>query len=261
MSFDLVEVEGERRIDSRIVAKGIHVQHDNLMQTINKYRPGVEKYGILLFETGKIKKRGRPEQYVLLNKEQFGYLLMFVRVTETVRAYREDVYDKFLAYERIQQGMPVQPLPAPAIPAINSLWEQRLIDFNRKTHLPTGYWSVFGMVAGHCWADEFRGVHLVEEALPDGSIGKRWCQYLRSQSYDMGLIKKYLHHYPDKRGTQPANIYPNEWLGAFWTWFHGTYLTVYYPNYLKTHTLALPDAQEKKVLPYYSSSPDSKNFG
>jgi phage regulator Rha-like protein len=142
MSLDLVIVDGERRIDSRIVARGIHVQHDNLMQTIYKYWPGWEKYRILLFETGKIKRRGRPEQYALLNKEQFGYLLMFVRVMETVRAYREDVYDKFPAYEQLQQGMPVQspqaPAQAPAPPAINSLWEQRLIDFNRKMRLPAG---------------------------------------------------------------------------------------------------------------------------
>jgi hypothetical protein len=102
------------------------------------------------------------------------------------------------------------------------------------------------MVAGYCFTDEFRGVHLAEESLPDGSIGKRWCQYLREQKYDMDLIKKYLHHYPDKRGTQPANIYPNAWLGAFWTWFHGTYLTVYYPDYLKTHTLVLPESQHKR---------------
>jgi transposase len=60
-------------------------------------------------------------------------------------------------------------------------------------------------------------VHLVKKALPDGSIGQRWCQYLREQGYDMHLIKKYLHHSPDKRGTKPANISPNEWLGAFWT--------------------------------------------
>jgi transposase len=60
-------------------------------------------------------------------------------------------------------------------------------------------------------------VHLVKKALPDGSIGQRWCQYLREQGYDMHLIKKYLHHSPDKRGTQQANISPNEWLGAFWT--------------------------------------------
>jgi hypothetical protein len=76
---------------------------------------------------------------------------MFVRVTETVRAYREGVYDKFPAYEQLQQGMPVQspqaPAQAPAPPAINSLWEQRLIDFNRKMRLPAGYRSIFGMGA------------------------------------------------------------------------------------------------------------------
>ncbi len=43
------------RIDSRVVSKGIGVQHDNLMQTIGKYQSGLEKYGILLFQTGKSK--------------------------------------------------------------------------------------------------------------------------------------------------------------------------------------------------------------
>jgi hypothetical protein len=105
------------------------------------------------------------------------------------------------------------------------------------------------MVAGYCFSDEFRGVHLIDEALPNGSIGRRWCDYLREQGYDMRLIKKYLHHYPDRRGDRPANIYPTAWLGAFWTWFHSIYLKHYYPAYLKTHARALPVAQEKRALP------------
>lgn len=57
--FELIVTDGERRIDSRVIAKGIGVHHDNLMQTIEKYRDRLEKYGIILFETGKIKGRGR----------------------------------------------------------------------------------------------------------------------------------------------------------------------------------------------------------
>ncbi|MBO0796763.1 MAG: hypothetical protein J2P36_38270, partial [Ktedonobacteraceae bacterium] len=114
---------------------------------------------------------------------------------------------------------------AEASPPINTLWEWRLTYFNKHTRLPHGYWCVFGMMAAYCWTDEFRGIHLLENALPDGSIGKKWCDYLRQRGLDMRQIRKYPHHYPDQRGTIEANIYPNAWLGEFWTWFHGHYLT------------------------------------
>src|SRR5579859_2974983 len=104
-ALEIVSVDGECRIDSRIVAQGIGVQHDNLMQTITKYQRGLEKYGLLLFQTGAVKHAGtRGTKYIkfaLLNKEQFGYLLMFVRVTDIVREYREFVYDTFLEYEHL----------------------------------------------------------------------------------------------------------------------------------------------------------------
>jgi phage regulator Rha-like protein len=242
--------DGERRIDSRMVAKGIAVQHDNLMQTIRKYQTGLEKYGILLFQTGKIKGRGRPEQFALLNKQQFGYLLMFVRVTNQVRSYREHVYDKFLEYERLLQEPPSQP-------SLNPLWERRLKDFNRYTKIPDGYWCIFSMIGGYCFNDEFRGVHLVENAVPDVSVGKIWCAYLREQGFDMRLIQQYPHHYPDKRRVQLANIYPNDWLGTFWTWFHGDYLKTHYPSYLKTHVM---ESQASLLAPPNKQSDQQKSL-
>ena len=104
--FALIVTDGERRIDSRVIAKGIGVKPDNLMQTIEKYCDRLEKYGLLLFQTEAVKKAGargtKYVKYALLNKEQFGYLLMFVRVTDVVRNYREHVYGAFLAYEAQQ---------------------------------------------------------------------------------------------------------------------------------------------------------------
>ncbi|HYU71637.1 MAG TPA: Rha family transcriptional regulator [Ktedonobacteraceae bacterium] len=238
--LEIVAVEGEHRIDSRLVAKGIHIQHDNLMQTIHKYQKGLERYGTFLFQTGTSKHRTGASKfaYVLLNKEQFGYLLMFVRITDQVREYREYVYDKFLEYERLQRA------PQKPIPQINSLWQQRLEIFYRQNKLPAGYWCLFGMVGGYCWTDEFREVYLLVNSLPDGSIGKKWCQHLRSRGYDMSLVKKYPHHYPDQRGTVQANLYPNAWLGEFWTWFHERYLKEDYPEYLKTHRLPAAQMQQ-----------------
>jgi len=190
-NLEITHIEGEHRIDSRLVAQGINIQHDNLMQTIHKYQKGLEKYGKLLFQTGASGRTRQRQTYVLLNKEQFGYLLMFVRITDQVREYREYVYDTFLEYERLKTAPASEATPPP--PQINSLWQQRLEIFNRETHMPGGYWSIYGFVAGHCWMDEFRGRYLIDEALPDGSIGRHWCDHLRERGYDMRLIKKYPH--------------------------------------------------------------------
>jgi prophage antirepressor-like protein len=115
----------------------------------------------------------------------------------------------------------------------NNIWEERKVLFHSETKLPAGYWCVFEMVAGFCEGDEYRNVMLIEQATPDISVGLKWCQRLRERGFDMSLIQKYEHVYPDKRGRQPANIYPNAWLGEYWTWFHGTYLAENYPLYLK----------------------------
>jgi hypothetical protein len=132
---------------------------------------------------------------------------------------------------------------------MNNLWQERLEGFNRETRILPGCWCIFGMVAGYCWTDEFRGAYLIDEALPDGSIGLRWCKHLRERGFDMRQIKKYPYRYPDKRGVQQANIYPNGWLGAFWTWFHGQYLKFDSPEYLRTHMRTIPAPALKQLPP------------
>jgi hypothetical protein len=135
----------------------------------------------------------------------------------------------------------------PQAPAINGLWERRFTLFGRYNTIPAGYWCIFGFVAGHCYMREFRDERLIENALPDGSIGKMWCQHCRSQGVDMSLVRKYQHRYPDKRGMQLANIYPNDWLGEFWTWFHGFYLKVHWPKYVAVHRMPLPASPTSSI--------------
>jgi hypothetical protein len=49
---------------------------------------------------------------------------------------------------------------------------------------------------------------------------------VRRVGLDETLIRHYPHRYPDQRGVQYANIYPNEWLGIFRTWFQSDYLAI-----------------------------------
>lgn len=226
----VIPINSEYRVDSRMIAKDIKVKHDNLMQTIRKYQVGMEKYGKVLFETGASGKTKQKQIYALLNREQFGYLLMFVRVTEKVRAFREYVYDKFIEYEKSQPNS-VQ------APFLNTLWTRRALIFNGKTLIPDGYWCIFNEIGHICWQMELKDVHLTEESTPDISVGQLWAKYARSKGLDMSLAKKYDHHYPpgDRRGIQQAYIYPNAWYGEFRDWFQIQYLKVDFKKYLVTH--------------------------
>ena len=110
---------------------------------------------------------------------------------------------------------------------------RRMLLSAEKTVLPPDTWCVFFEMERFLNREEIRGVLLQESATPDVSVGLFWCRYLREHGYEMELIIKYQHHYPDKRGMQWANAYPNAWLGTFASWFEGTYLKEFWMNYLK----------------------------
>lgn len=61
----------ESRIDSRIIAQALEIQHDNFIQTLEKHKDTLQGFGIFLFQTGKIQGRGRPEKFAMLNEDQF----------------------------------------------------------------------------------------------------------------------------------------------------------------------------------------------
>jgi hypothetical protein len=142
-----------------------------------------------------------------------------------------------LAQQRTQQ---------PSVPPINHLWQKRLALFNERTRIPDGYWCVFNEIAAVCWSLEFQGAHLRADAVPDISVGQMWCKHARHLGLDLSLVRQYPHHYPDRRGVQAANIYPNAWLGAFRDWFQTHYLRHHFPAYLKAHALALPSPEPRR---------------
>jgi ORF6N domain-containing protein len=151
-------------------------------------------------------------------------------------------------YYRLRER-PQTPAPAKALPTFNRTWEQRLILFNRTNKLPLGYWCLFAEVGGYCFMEAFRGKHLTEESTPDISVGLHWCPHLRAIGYDMSRIKRYRHSYPDQRGAQMANMYPDDCLPEFRRWFSEVYLPGPGQEYFQTHQLQLPDPSKPKRLP------------
>lgn len=139
-------------------------------------------------------------------------------------------------------------------PLINSLWVDRMTLFNRYTKIPTNMFCIFEEISMPFFKIEQRGYELPGKAVPDSSVGRRWCDYAREVLHlDMSLVKEYPHHYPDHRGTINANIYPIAWQGLFTVWFRTIYIPIHLPVYLKG--LKASKEEIKEILKGFDVNP------
>ena len=73
----------EPRIDSRLIAGGLGVSHNHLIEQVEKYSERFKSFGIVRFETEKLNGgRGRPERLVYLNENQCYFLVTLSKNTE-----------------------------------------------------------------------------------------------------------------------------------------------------------------------------------
>jgi len=83
--ISLVVVNQEPRVDSRLIASQIGVEHKNTRSLIEQYQNALETFGQLPFET-EVGKRtqggGNPEKFYLLNEDQSYLLLTLTRNTD-----------------------------------------------------------------------------------------------------------------------------------------------------------------------------------
>lgn len=110
--IELLQVEGEYLIDSRIVAKGLDIQHEYFKETLAKYQTRLERWGLLRFQTGvgyRPQGGGNPEKYFLLNRNQVLFAITLSRNTEEVLDWKEAIIDAL-----DQLGKQVKSLTSPA---------------------------------------------------------------------------------------------------------------------------------------------------
>lgn len=66
--------KNEPRIDSRLVAKSLGIEHESFMRTLAVYQKELEELGLLRFEIGAVKELGAREtkysKSALLNEDQ-----------------------------------------------------------------------------------------------------------------------------------------------------------------------------------------------
>lgn len=108
----LVVVDGEPRIDSRLVSSQLGVEHESFRKLIYQYQMDFEEFGILRFEIGEIKGRGQPEKYALLNEDQSYLGLTYIQNTPQARDLKKRLVRSFSEHRKAMPGALPATIPA-----------------------------------------------------------------------------------------------------------------------------------------------------
>lgn len=108
MTDSLVHIVNDTPLaDSRLIAKGLGIDHHNFMQTIKKYQSTLERrYGQLLFKTEVEKnvKSPNPPKFALLTDGQAAFVVTLSKNYPNVVEFKADLVDAFIAArEKVHQ--------------------------------------------------------------------------------------------------------------------------------------------------------------
>lgn len=97
--FPLVTaVDGEPRASSEVIARGVKVQHKNVMALVRRYRLNLEQFGSLAFETRPRSKGahgGGDVEFALLNEHQAALIISFMRNSPEVVEFKVRLIREF----------------------------------------------------------------------------------------------------------------------------------------------------------------------
>ncbi|MBB3004376.1 phage regulator Rha-like protein [Paraburkholderia tropica] len=94
----VLAVDGEPRASSEIIARGVEVQHKNLLAMVRKYESDLAEFGPPAFQTRLAKTPqggGRPVEYAMLNEQQATLLLAFMRNSPKVIQFKIALVKEF----------------------------------------------------------------------------------------------------------------------------------------------------------------------
>lgn len=95
--MELVYMDGRKEpyTTSDIIAECADVSHHAIQEHIRKQKDRLERYGIIAFEMRKLNGRGRPEKLYRLNEQQATLLITFLKNTEQVATFKENLVKAF----------------------------------------------------------------------------------------------------------------------------------------------------------------------
>lgn len=98
----IVVVDQEPRVDSRVIASHLGVEHQNTRELIQQYQTDLEEFGLLRFETESVKNEGargtKYQKYVLLNEDQSYLVLTYTQNTPEARNLKKRLVRSFSEY-------------------------------------------------------------------------------------------------------------------------------------------------------------------
>lgn len=102
------------RVDSRLLAQHMEVQHKNSMELLEKHKADFLELGHLPFQTEvgyRAQGGGKAERFALLNEDQAHLLLTYSRNTATVRALKVKLVKAFSAARKAAEQRATEYLP------------------------------------------------------------------------------------------------------------------------------------------------------
>lgn len=95
--MELVYIDGvkEPYTLSSIIADCAGISHHAIQEHIRKHKARLERFGIIAFEMRKLDGRGRPEKLYHLNEQQATLLITFLKNTDQVATFKENLVKAF----------------------------------------------------------------------------------------------------------------------------------------------------------------------
>lgn len=117
--ISLVVVDQEPRVDSRLIASQLGVEHKNTRSLIEQYQTALENFGKVPFETEASGKTNQPQKFYLLNEDQSYLLLTLTRNTDQAVQLKIRLVRAF-GEQRRAIALPSVSIPTIAMPICES---------------------------------------------------------------------------------------------------------------------------------------------
>lgn len=103
------EIDGELRVDSRLIAEKLGNQHKNVIEMIHRHADRLEKYGRVAVETLPIETNGGTQSTVVcfLNERQSTFLVTLSKNSEQAVELKQNLVDSYYHYK--EQNKPKIP--------------------------------------------------------------------------------------------------------------------------------------------------------
>ena len=245
MSTDLeiIQVEGEHRIDSRLVAESLGIEHKAFMETVRKYQQDFAELGQMPFETEvgyRTQGGGNPIKYALFNEDQAIFAATLSRNTRQVVTFKLKLTKAFSEARKQLQAS------TPAIHAFTDALRPRALE--NLNNVPDGYFSVMSELFKHLYnLEALLNQAIDNKAMLEISVGQLWSKYAREVlNIPDQLRYKYKHHGQGGRVVE-AWAYPMLYANTFAKWLWSVYFPLHFPAYQQYRTRRIAQPSRKQL--------------